>query len=245
METSPAQTAFVQFGPAHLTVIAILVIVSIALCSVVRHTKSRNITRAVCWGIVVVLLVNEGLSYIYSFTRLGTDYFLKYSLPLHACGMAVYLTSITLITKRQLPFEIAYFWGLGGTTQAILTPALTEGFPSVRFFNFFIAHGTIIVGVLVAVFGLKMRPRLKGLWITYALTWTLVFVVGGLNALLDANYMFVCSPPDGISPFYFLPWPWYLLFQGIFALIVFTILYLPFAKSSSLVNEEEDYLTTG
>ena len=90
----------------------------------------------------------------------------------------------------------------------------------------------MIVAVFVAVFGLKMRPRLKGVWITYTLSWGLVFVVGGINYLLDTNYMYLCRPPAGVSPFYFLNWPWYILFLSGLALVIFLLLWLPFAARS-------------
>lgn len=225
----PVQSEFTQFGPQHIAVIIILVLTSAVLCTTVRYMKSETHKRAIRYGLAAILLSTEWFNYGYTLTHEGLDYFLQNALPLHACGMAVYLTAFALITKNQLAFEITYFWGLAGTTQAIITPAITEGFPSIRFFQFFITHSAIILGVLVAVFGLKMRPRLKGMWITYALTWGLVFIVGGINALLDSNYMYLCHRPVGTSPFYFLNWPWYILFQGGIALILFFLLWLPFS----------------
>lgn len=225
----PVQSDFIQFGPAHIAVIIVLVVTSAVLCTTVRYTKSETRKRIICYGLAAILLGTEWFNYGYTLTHEGLEYFLQNALPLHACGMAVYLTAFALITRNQLAFEITYFWGLAGTTQAIVTPAVTEGFPSVRFFLFFMVHSAIILGVLVAVFGLKMRPRLKGMWITYALTWGLVFAVGGINALLGSNYMYLCHRPAGTSPFYFLIWPWYILFQGGIALIFFFLLWLPFS----------------
>jgi hypothetical integral membrane protein (TIGR02206 family) len=224
----PVQPEFIQFGSAHWVVIAALILTSAVLSAAVRYSSSK-IKRSICWTLALFLLGAEWFHYAFTITHDGFEYFLQHSLPLHGCGMAVYLTAYMLITKKQLIFEIAYFWAFGGTTQAILTPAVTAGFPSYRFLQFFIAHSAVIVGVCIAVFGLKMRPRLKGLWFTYALTWLLVFAVGGIDALLDTNYMFLCSPPTGISPFYFLQWPWYILFQSALALVLFFLLWLPFA----------------
>jgi hypothetical integral membrane protein (TIGR02206 family) len=229
MTQPPVQPEFVQFGPAHLIVISALVIGSAALSMAVRYSNSPKARRHICYGLALFLLAMELFNYIFTVAHNGFEYFLQYHLPLHACGIAVYLTAYMLITKKQIIFEVVYFWGLGGTTQAILTPALTAGFPSYRFFQFFIAHSAVIVGVCIAVFGLKMRPRLKGLWFTYGLTWLMVFVVGGINALLDTNYMYLCRAPAGVSPFYFLDWPWYILFQSALALVLFFLLWLPFS----------------
>ncbi|MHC4373066.1 MAG: YwaF family protein [Planctomycetota bacterium] len=229
---SPEQLEFVQFGPAHLVAISGLLVASAGLSAMVRYSQSSKVKQGVCLGLAVFLLALELFNYVFTAAHNGLGYFLQYELPLHVCGIAVYLTAYMLIAKKQLVFEIVYFWALGGTTQAIVTPALTAGFPSYRFFQFFVAHAAVIVGVCIAVFGLKMRPRLKGLWCTYALTWLLVFIVGGVNALLDTNYMYLCGSPEGITPFYFLPWPWYILFQGALALAVFYLLWLPFSMHS-------------
>ena len=223
-----AQPEFVQFGPAHLSAIALLVVVSATLSATVRYTKSLNVKRNICRTLAIVIIGVEWFKYVFIFTHDGFEEFLGYALPLHACGIAVYLAAYMLITKRQVAFEIVYFWGLAGTTQAILTPALESGFPSYRFFQFFIEHSGVLIAVFIVVFGLKMRPRIKGLWITYGLSWCLVFVIGGLNYLLGTNYMYLCAPPVGVSPFYFLEWPWYILFLGGLGLVLFFLLWLPF-----------------
>ncbi len=229
MAQPPVQPEFVQFGPAHLTVIALLVIISVTLSAAVRYTHSEKVKRNLCRALVVILLGGEWFKYVYTYTQYGSDYFLHSSLPLHVCGIAVYLAAYMLITKRQAVFEVVYFWALAGTTQAIITPAVTAGFPSYRFFQFFIEHSAVIIAVCIAVFGLRMRPRAKGVWITYIVSWCAVFVIGGLNYLLGTNYMYLCDPPAGTTPFYFLKWPWYILFQGGLALVLYTLLWLPFA----------------
>lgn len=228
MIQSSTQSEFIQFGPAHLTVIGLLITISAVLSAAVRHAPSDKIKKIICWSLVAILLGSEWLKYVFTFTQYGREYFIQYSLPFHMCGIAVYLASYMLIARRQVAFEILYFWALGGTTQAILTPAVTDGFPSYHFLQFFIEHSAVIISAMVAVFGLKMRPRLKGVWIAYAVSWSAMFIIAGLNALLNTNYMYLCRPPAGVSPFYFLNWPWYILFQGGLALVIFFILYLPF-----------------
>lgn len=221
---------FEPFGSDHLVVIALTVCLSVVLSLLVRNPSSPRLKRIVCISIAVLLIATEWFNYGYVLTQDGWAAFVAESLPLHACGVTLYLTAYTLITKRQLTFEIIYFWGFAGTTQAILTPIAQDGFPAWFSFHFFLTHGGTLVGVSVATFGLRMRPRFKGVWITYAFSWGLLLVVGGLNWLLDTNYMFLCTPPTGNTPFYFLPWPWYILFLGLLALVMFLLLWLPFAR---------------
>lgn len=221
---------FKPFGFDHIIVIGLTVFLSILLPIILRRNPSRRLRQVICVSIALSLVAVEGFNYIDVLTHDGWTYFLEFSLPLHACGFALYLTAYMLITKKQLAFEIVYFWAFAGTTQAIFTPIAQQGFPSWHFFHFFFTHGTVIVGAAVATFGLQMRPRLKGLWITYALSWVLAGFVGIANELLGTNYMFLCAPPTGHSPFYFLPWPWYIPFLAVLTLVLFFLLWLPFCR---------------
>ena len=44
---------------------------------------------------------------------------------------------VALLTGRERWLEVAYFWGIGGTLQAIITPDLRHAFPDVRFLQLF------------------------------------------------------------------------------------------------------------
>jgi uncharacterized membrane protein YwaF len=67
-----------------------------------------------------------------------------------------------------------------------------EGF---LFMEYFIAHGGIILNALFITLVLGMKPR-KGSWWKIAL-WSHIplGIVGFLNWLLDANYMYLCEKP--------------------------------------------------
>ncbi len=224
---------FEPFSVDHFIVIGATVFLSIVVSIFLRRNTSPVRERLVCIGIACFLIAIEGFNYFYTVTHDGWRYFVDQALPLHACGVALYLAAFTLIKRRQMTFEMVYFWGFAGTTQALLTPIAQAGFPAWFSFHFFLTHGGVIVGVSALTFGLRMRPRFKGLWMTYAATWGLVLVVGAANWLLGTNYMYLCAPPTGPTPFYFLPWPWYLLFLGVLALVLFVLLWLPFAKRKS------------
>ena len=61
---------------------------------------------------------------------------------------------------NKLASELAYFWGLGGTVQALLTPDLAAGFPAWEFIQFFWSHGGVLLSIvyLIAVQGFRPRP---------------------------------------------------------------------------------------
>lgn len=225
-------STFEFLGPVHIFMIFLPLVSAFLLTAVVRLSRSSAISYGIRWTLAILLLTTEFSNYGYTLYYEGPDSFLQEALPLHACGVSIYLTAYMLVTKKQIIYDIVYFWGLAGATQAILTPALQEGPGSFRFFHFFVIHGGIVVGVLFATLGMKMRPHKKGLWIAYILAWIMMFFTASFNYLFHTNYMYLCEPPAGKSPFYFLPWPWYIPFLGLLALVFFMILWLPFCKSS-------------
>jgi hypothetical integral membrane protein (TIGR02206 family) len=203
------------------------VVLAAALPIVVGRANSERLLSAVCWVFAAGLIANELFRCGYVVANKGWDTFVREYLPLHFCGLATYLTAIALVSRKQLVYEVAYFWGLAGAAMAMITPAIQEDFPSFQFITFFVGHGGIVVGVCFATFALGLRPRLFGLWITVALSICLACLVGAINYVLDSNYMFVCGPPVSASPLFFLPWPWYMPFISLVAIVLFLLLWLP------------------
>ena len=221
-------SSFRLFAVPHVVAIVLTWVVPVCLAVLVRKVNSPRLTRIICWALAGILVGNELSSRVYGLCVEPLDFFLKEYLPIHICGLAVFLTAAMLVQRGQFIFELVYFLGLGGTFQAILTPNIEGGFPSYGFIQFFIAHCTIVVGVLFAVWGLRMRPRPRSILWTFLFGNAYMVLIAGINWLLDANYMFLCHPPKGASPFFFVPWPWYILALQPIALAIFGVLYAPF-----------------
>lgn len=112
------------------------------------------------------------------------------------------------LDARQVCSELTWFWALGGTTHALITPEIHDPFPSLEYALFFVGHGAVIVAAAVLTFGLRQRPRpgaFGRVWSITALAAACVFVV---NQLSGGNYMYLSRPPARGSLFdYFGPWP--------------------------------------
>ena len=223
-------TSEFQFlGVSHIVVLILIITLPIALSVLVRTANSSVMTNVVCYLLSATLIVNEvGLWGYRMSTVQSFSVFLQRYLPLHICGVVVFVVVFVLLRRNQTLYEIGYFWGLVGTLNAIITPQLWVDFPHYRFFQYFIAHGGIVVGVLFATWGLRMRPTLKGLLRSFLLANLYMVVIAGVNLLLKSNYMFICEPPDTKSPFFFAPWPWYILILDGVALVFFFVVYSPF-----------------
>ena len=234
-----ASNSFETFATPHVAAMVLTAAAAGALPLWARKVDSAKLTRRICLAIALGLLGNEFIFYGHALATQPLKEFARASLPIHICGAAVFLTAWTLWKRSQYVYEIAYFWGLAGTLQAVLTPNLTEGFPTYRFFQFFLAHGGIVVGVVFATWGLKMRPARGAVLRVFVITNLYTALVAGANWALGANYMFLCAPPLGESPFFFLPWPWYILFLEFVALGLALLLCLPFALGDRLRHGEQ------
>jgi len=198
------------------------------LLSVIVRRYKRT-TRAICFTFAGVLLLNEVAHWIWRLATSTVEEFLRLNLPLHVCGIAVFAVMVALVFRNRIAYEIAWFWGIAGTTNAIITPQLEVGFPDYRFFQYFIVHGGIVAGALFATWGLGMRPTAMSVVRAFVLLHVLCIIAFGVNLALGSNYMFLMEPPVTQSPFFFAPWPWYIPILDAFALLLFVLLLLPFA----------------
>lgn len=155
-------------------------------------------------------------------------------LPFHLCDVATLTAGFALLTKRPLLGAMTYFWGFAATTQALLTPAISMGFPHFPFVMFFIQHFAIVAAALYLPFIDGWRPR-QPIWraMLEIFGWSVAYHASALcvNTLLGTNFGFASRPPDNPSLIDHLgPWPWYLLWMQGIALVLFFLLALPWSR---------------
>ena len=224
MSASP----FEFLGLSHLAAMGVTLALPILLTIAVKRLHSAKVTQAICGAFAGVLLLNEILPWGHRLAMVGAYEFARWYLPLHVCSISVFAVAAALIFRWQTAYEIAYFWGLAGATNAVVTPQLTADYPAYRFFQYFIAHSGIVAGALFATWGLGMRPTAKSVIRVFVLLNFLAIVAFGVNWALGSNYMFLSRPPVTESPFFFAPWPWYIPILDGVALVLFYLLLLPF-----------------
>jgi hypothetical integral membrane protein (TIGR02206 family) len=223
---------FQAYGPAHLAVICVTVGLPFLLAAIVHRSKSSPRRAAgIIVGLLTTLLVCNYAAYLIFVHLRGGSMSWDQMLPLQLCDWGMVVVVVAMLSGNQRWFEVAYFWGIGGTLQAVLTPNLRFGFPDVRFFSFFISHSGIIVGVIFLMVVHKYRPYPMS--IVRAFAWSeLYFAVAMIaDALTGFNYGFLLHKPEAFSILSFLSdsRPLYLLeLQGL-AVVFFLVLYAPFA----------------
>lgn len=161
----------------------------------------------------------------------------KYSLPLDLCSLVLAACIVSLIRPGQFITEIAYFWGVGGILQALATPDLVEGFPSIPFILFFWGHGASLMAITFLTLRRGFRPG-KGSVLRMMIALNVyALAVGAVNAIMGWNYGYLCRKPHAPSLLDFLgPWPWYLISIELIALVSFLILYAPWRSRRSPVK---------
>jgi len=202
---------------------------AIALSAVVLVVAARRWPGTWLRVLAVVLVVDEVSWWVFVGAGGVPDSELAYSLPLQLCDVAIFVAAAALWTRRQLLVEVTYFWGLAGTVQALLTPDLPEHFPSYPYFEYYIAHGGVVCAALLLVVGMRRHPRpWAAVWVM-ALTIAYAALVGALDAVTGANYMYLREKPSAPTLLDLLgPWPLYILAGTGLAVILFAILDAPF-----------------
>lgn len=220
---------FHPFGQQHLITIAIgFAAVAAIVMAGKKGGDSRKRTTA---GLALVNLIAFPLS-LAAWSSIDAPKSLDNFLPLQLCDITTLTAGFALITRRPLLCALTYFWGLAATMQALLTPALTVGFPHMAFVMFFVQHFAIVAAAFYLPMVEGWRPR-QPLWKAplEVYFWSVIYLIVAMtiNKLLGTNFAFAAHPPVNPSLIDQLgPWPWYLLsMQGI-ALVFFYLLTLPF-----------------
>jgi hypothetical integral membrane protein (TIGR02206 family) len=220
---------FQPYGLPHLTVIFLTIVLPFVLAGIVQRTKSKRVGKIIIAALSAILILNYLAYLIFIRSQGRADW--RQMLPMQMCDWGMVVVIVAMWTGSQRWFEVAYFWGIGGTLQAVLTPDLRYGFPDWRFISFFTLHSGIIVGVVFLMLTHRYRPypmSIVRVWLWSEFYFVVTLIV---DAVTDFNYGFLLHKPQAFSILSFLSdsRPLYLLQLHGVALLFFLVLYAPFA----------------
>ena len=135
-----------------------------------------------------------------------------------------------LLSRNQFAYELGYFWGLGGTLQAMITPDVGRGFPG---------HSVPALharscrpdrrSAVSHLWAPGLRPVPKSLPRVIAATLLYVALAGVADYALGTNYGFLRGKGDHVSLLTWLaPWPWYIGELVLIGLLSVAVYYAPF-----------------
>jgi hypothetical integral membrane protein (TIGR02206 family) len=216
---------FHELSGEHVAAVALILALGLAIAWAARRwspPRQAALGRVLGVGIILYVLV--------VYIQLGMARALRpeYALPLELCHWVLIACVVSLFHPNRFTAEIAYFWGLAGTLQAILTPDISQTFPSLEFILFFWGHGGPLLAIVFIVLAQGFRPA-RGSVVRMLLTLNLYgLVAGAVDAAFGWNYGYLCRKPAQRSMLDLLgPWPCYLLSLEVVALVSFSFLYMP------------------
>lgn len=228
------QPEFALFTPAHFAPVLLMI------CVIVLISRFREQIRRSCH--------EETLRYILAFALIISDmsYYWRLvgapwlgpgpveNLPIGVCGWAVILCSYMLIGKKQLLFDISYFWLLSGSLFALITPTpLTyTGVTRFRYYQFWMEHTLGYVAIFYMIFVHGMRPTVRSAVRSYAALIAMAVIAYQVNQMIPgANYLYMARPEAAPSVLDILP-PNFVLRLIIMAAVItamYALAYLPWA----------------
>ena len=236
-ELSGESEKFYAYGPAHLSVL-LLTVSAAFLMIILTRSGWRRTSRSFEVFLAVILFMEWPVNLLVAWRTEGIT--ANNALPFQFCDVAAIVGGLALLTRQSELCELLYFWGLAGTAQGLITPALSVNWPHPRFVTFFMLHAGVVMAAVQVVFARGKTPR-RGA-VSRAFGWLFVYAVsaGVVNVVIrlcggTSNYGFLCEKPPTASLLNILgPWPWYIGAIGVMAWISFSVLDLPFMIARKL-----------
>ena len=211
-------------GTSHLSV---LVLTCMTMAWLIWHRRSSGTPSGLPEKVLKWILILSWPATLFQHWHHGTLDRTNV-LPMHFCDWALAASILALHSRHWLAVEVAYFFGLAGTLQGLLTPSLRYDWPHPAFFTFFVVHAGIVVTAVHLVAGMRLLPRPGAVFRMIGLTLLYGVVAAVVNASLGTNYGFLCAKPASGSLLDILgPWPWYVGSLVAVASVLYTLLDLP------------------
>jgi len=223
----PNDAGFQIFGLGHiiwLVAIAVAAIVCVKRYKRLSAFKRRKVQHIYCW-LIVALDIFKDIYFII------TGVFSYEFLPLHLCGMAIYISLLNAYWPGKIKQEILFSLCMPGAAVALIFPAWTF-YPlwNIATLQCFLVHALLLIYPLMLLASGEIHPKIKDL--PYCLLFLLIVCppIYVFNKMVGTNFMFINSP---------LPAQPFLLFVKLFGnhgyilgmffllLIVWALLYIP------------------
>ena len=235
---NPAGRDFQLFNTAHCCWIAATVIAGVALCLLYRRMQPsarRAVQRTIGLALMGTYIARQLI-----LVALG-EYGIGY-LPLHLCGMSIYIETIDSLFPNRFTRELCYAVCMPGAAMGLIY-ANWLYLPAVSFISItsFLFHSIMVIYPLLALAGGDHRPSLKWLPACFGFLAAVSVPVFLFNRHFGTNYMFLSRPSPGSPLELFEQWfgnPGYLLGFVIMIAILWAVMYMPFAFAKKKTSEQ-------
>ncbi len=239
-EDLPPGSGFAPYSAIHVAFLAGIAAVCVAACLAFRRTSPRRrqlVLRVVATACLALQL--GGVAVVLA--TLPT--FPITQLPLHLCGINIYVQFVHAFWPNKTTGEILYSLSLPGAAAALLFPGWTI-YPACNFFflQSFLMHGLLVCFPLLLLAGGLLRPSARRLWRPAVFLLIVTPPVYFLNHVWNTNFFFINFAMPG-SPLAFLQQrmgnPGYLLGYAGLVAAVWLVLYLPWSIHSHIMHKKD------
>lgn len=229
-----------NFSLLHFGWFSTSLIMIVGIIFIFRYMNAINKIRII--RVSAFLLVFLYLLRILWATLLG-KFRIESMLPLHLCGIMIFVEFFAVFSKSQLLKEFGYSAGLPGAFIALLTPEF-NGYPllSFQYQIYILSHVLLIIVPLLWIFGEGFKPSKSYLMKIYWILCGIAAFDAIINKLINSNYMFISKAPLNTPFVYIEKWFGYRGYVGfllISSFIALHLMYLPFSLKQKKKGEEE------
>lgn len=230
---------FDSFGFEHLIIIVFYTVFGVALIYLTKKYANRK-QQIVIGNVFATLLLLTVL--IWTFIKLWIgDFDVKKDLPLQLCYFTSIMAPLLSFTRKNIYYEILFFWVMSGTVQAMITPELQHSFPHYHFIKYWFGHAGVIIFMLYATFVYGMRPTIRSVFKSFVALQVFAVMAYLINILIGSNYFYVNGKPPVATMLDLLgDWPTYIFIAELIVIPYFLLIYLPFY----LTRKKEVKITT-
>jgi len=223
---------FDNYGLVHLITATSLIgsmITAVVLGRLWRDTRRERVLRYGWAGFTLVWQVAATVWWL-----LPANFDLYESLPLHLCDMAAWLAPFALVFQNRTLRALLFFWGLGLSTQAFVSPVVSEGVGTIQFWLFWVGHTQIVGSALYDTAVLGFRPRRNDFLAAAAISIAIAGFMMVFNIIFEVNYWFVGDTlPSAPTVVDFLgPWPLRVVWMALLGNAVMAFLWGLFAGAA-------------
>jgi hypothetical integral membrane protein (TIGR02206 family) len=219
-------TGFQNFSLQHLMALVVLILFTVLMVILGKRVEGKMkmwIGYSIASASFAFLIIDLGM-------RLMTHTFEVLSdLPLFLCDLVALILPFVILNDNRKWLGILYFWILGGTLQALITPELGQGYPTFEFFRYFIQHGALVSAIVYCVLVMRIKISWHDLWNAVIYLQVYLVSIHIVNMVLHSNYSYTMAKPGSDTILNFLgDWPWYIFSGEVLMILLFILLLLPF-----------------
>ena len=224
----PTNVGFQMYDKSHILWLCLITCFIVIISNRYKNlTEKKREHFKKIYGIIVLMT-----EIIYQTIHIVTHQFTIDYLPLHLCGLAIYICLYDVFFPSDLMKEFFYCLCMPGALMALLFPNWT----CLPIFNFacidsFILHAMLVAYPIMLIRSGEFSPDFRRLPKCNLILLVVAIPIYGFNKIFNTNFLFINFPSEGSPMVVLEKWlgnPGYIIGVYCLVLICWFILYIPF-----------------